>query len=450
VLSAPAKYTGDIRNLASAAMLGSTGILAAATDPFVAAAARRLAGLPVTLTAHRMVRAFARDSDKAAMARRAVLWDDYLHTMNEQARFVDQMFGHHWSKYLVDRSLTFNALKPMTEARKRVEAGAWHETLGGLAEKGIAWRDMPALLRKTMEGFGLGEADWNTMRAGVDEMGFLDPGTLYRKTGNRDLAERYSEMIIQWGERSVPAGDPRIKSILTGMVPRGTILGEFAEFASQFMSFGMSFTARQLEAHYVYSMMARSTPDRVARGAWYFASMALPLTIGAAIYSQAKAVLDGKDPEDMTDPAFWTKAFVKGGGGGLFADFIDRAENRFGQSFASTLPGPGSAFIGDTLDMTLRTLHSVIGGLTGDDERVKDAALGKTASNYLGRYTPILSSHPATRLWYRRMFIDQLQLMTDPKAEASFQAKKRKATQWWEPGDLAPQRGPDWGAAIGR
>ncbi|WFS02218.1 hypothetical protein [Rhizobium tumorigenes] len=459
VLDAPAQWMGDIRNVASAAALGATGILASLTDPFVAQSARRLAGLPVTATMHKVIgelAKFATDNvDDAGMARKAVIWDDYLHTMNESARFVDQMFGHEWSRYLVDRALTVNALKPLTEARKRIEANAWHDTLGGFAAKDTDWIDMPPLLKKTMEGFGFSDADWHKMRTAVDDAGFLDPGTVFDKTGDRNLAERYAEMITQWSERSVPAGDPRIKSVINGVTQPGTIAGELLSFATQFMSFGMSFTARQLEAHYVYSMMAKSSSGRVARGAYYFAAMAVPLTIGAGFYTQILNVLNGKDPEDMTTPAFWTKAFVKGGGGGLFADFVDKAENRYGQTFAQTLGGIGGAFIGDSADLTLRTIQEIMGAadvnlLGGTPAEGKDQPrAGRALAKYVGRYTPILSSHPLTRAWYRRMFVDNLQWAVDPEADESFKSQARKGTWWWKPGELTPTRAPDLATAAG-
>lgn len=442
VLSAPSQWASNIRNVATSAALGGTGILAGVTDPHVSAAARRLAGLPVTSTLFDMVKRFGRDGDRRAMARRAVLWDDFMHTANDKARFVDQMFGSEWSRYVVDRALTINGLIPLTDARKRIEAGAWHETLGGFAEKNVDWLDLNPLLKKTMEGFGFTPDDWHRMRAGVDDLGFLDPGGVFAKTGDRVLAEKYAEMITQWSERSVPAGDPRIKSFITGQIPRGTILGEVADFATQFMSFGMSFTARQLEAIHIYSSLGRARGGKLSRGGWYFASMAIPLTLGAGAYIQILNVLNGKDPEDMTEAGFWGRAFVKGGGGGLFADFVDRSENKFGQSFAQTLGGIGGAFIGDTLDLTMRTIRTIVPG--GEEQK-----LGRAASKYVGRYTPILSSHPATRAAYRRMFVDQLQWLTDPEAEESFKAQKRKATHWWEPGALTPQRLPDPAAALG-
>ena len=192
----------------------------------------------------------------------------------------------------------------------------------------------------------------------------------------------------------------------------------------------------------MYSMLAHSKFGKIARGGRYFAALSTGLMLGAALDGQIKAINDGKDPEDMTKKDFWLKAFVRGGGGGLFADFVSRSENRFGSSFQETLSGPGMAFVGDTWDLTGGTLMKVLRG--------EYPKLGRKASNYLGRYTPVLSSHPTTRLAYRRMFIDNLQMLTDPDFEKSFQAKKRRHSYFVPPGEgIIPQRGPRWRNALG-
>lgn len=448
VWNAPAQYAADIRNVATAAMLGSTSILAGATDPFISAASRRLAGLKLTRNMGSLVKAMASDKDRLAATRRAIVWDDFMHTMNENARLVDQVFGHEWSKYVVDRALTWNLLKPMTEARKRVEATAFHETLGGLARANTDWIDMPVLLQKTLEGFGLGADDWHRMRAGVDEIGFLDPGGVLDRTGDRQLAERYAEMIHQWSERAVPTGSIGAKSLLQGISPRGSVTGEVIDFATQFLSFGMSFTARQMEAVYVKAMLSHTRGGRAARGAGYFFALAIPLMMGAAFYKQVKTMSDGKDPADMTDPGFWAESFITGGGGGLFADFVQRSESRFGGSFQESLSGPGMAFVSDSLDLTLGNVKRIL-TTPGEDREKMWEKMGRGGTDYLGRYTPVLSSHPATRLAYRRYFIDNLQWLADPEADRSFKAKKARSSYWFEPGTAAPQRAPDLSTAFG-
>lgn len=447
----PAAYASDVRNVASAAMLGSTGVLAAVTDPFIAAAARSLAGLPVVKVANSMFVQLAKDlktgKGKLNAAKHAIIWDDYMHVMHDEARYVDQMFGHEWSKYMVDRALTWNALKPMTAARKRLEATIMHSELGSLAADKVDWIDMNPSTKRMMEGFGLSAKDWHKMRGGVDEMGFLSPATVLDKTGDRELAETYAEMIVQWSERAVPAGDPRVKSVIRGKTAHGTIEGELLEFATQFMGFSMSFTARQIEATYIKSMMGSSKAGKIGRGAGYISSLSLSLMLGAAFYEQFKAMADGKDPVPMDNVGFWAGAFAKGGGTGLFGDFVTKSENRFGQSFSSTLPGPGMAIIGDTLDLTVGNIWRLMRGDFVDDPNTKKNErfnAGRQLSNYVGRYTPILSSHPATRLAHRRYLVDNLQWLTDPQAHKSFSAKARKKPYYWKPGTMGPQRAPDF------
>ncbi|MBL4768238.1 MAG: hypothetical protein JKY94_11065 [Rhodobacteraceae bacterium] len=430
----PAKFAGDLRNIATAANLGSTGILAAVTDPTIAAGARYLAGLPVVnfqkTLIHQMAKEAKTGEGKLRAAKRAIIWEDFLHPLHEQGRFIDQMFGHDITKRLVDRSLTINGLKAVTSARKRMEATIWHEELGALADKKADWIDLHPLMRNAMEGVGMEADGWHKMRGGVDEMGFLHPAGVLDKTGDRALAEQYGRLIFMWGERAVPSGDPRIKSLVTGKAERGTITGETADFMTQYKSFAMSFTARQLEAMYVVSMQGKTRGGKIARGATYFAAMSSILMLGAAFYQQVRAVSDGKEPEPVDNPAFWTKAFIKGGGGGLFADFVDASQTRFGQGIGSVVAGPGLSFFGDTMDITLGNIMYIWSG--------EDLEFGKRAVNYLGRWTPIISSHPATRLAYRRLALDNLQWLTDPKADQSFKAKARKKKYFSQPGSFTP------------
>ncbi|MDZ7822602.1 MAG: hypothetical protein U5K75_00185 [Ahrensia sp.] len=80
----------------------------------------------------------------------------------------------------------------------------------------------------------------------------------------------------------------------------------------------------------------------------------------------------------------------------------------------------------------------------------ENSKIGRKATEYMGRYTPVLSSHPLTRLAYRRAFIDHLQMIADPDAEKSFKAKRARHGYFIEPGPgIAPQRAPTFGAALG-
>jgi hypothetical protein len=159
------------------------------------------------------------------------------------------------------------------------------------------------------------------------------------------------------------------------------------------------------------------------------------------LYKQIGALLDGREPEDMNpvnNPAFLLEAAATGGGFGLFGDFVKATENRFGQTPLEALAGPGLSMIGDALMLTFGNVLEKAGG-------AEDAKAGRELRRYLQRYTPIVSSHWATRGAYNRIVLDNLQWMIDPEADRSFKAQARQAEKdgrryFVPPGSLTPLR----------
>lgn len=460
-----AMTTATAKNVMNAALLGGAGIVAATTDPFIAQASRRLAGLPVLKdfgALFKMLQASSRED----IVRAGVIWDDYLHTIEGEARFVGPMLGHSWSQYLVDRAMMVFGLKPLTTGRRLVEARAWQSGLADHAATGFA--DLPERLRVTLDGFGVTADDWDIMRASVDPAGFITPTEIARRGGevryvdtsqpltdpaaaaelvarrHREVAEKLAELTASWGERSVPSGTPNARAYITGGLARGTPSGEIVDAGLQFKSFGLSLTTLQFEA--IQQIAAMQSGGRKS-AAGYAAALVTTATLGGAVAIQLKALADGKDLEDMgpDNRAFWFRALVTGGGFGLFGDFINASSNRFGQGVAGAIAGPAVAFVSDAASLTLGNAAQA---LTGEDPK-----LGREAVNFAGRYTPIASSWWATRGAYRRLILDQLQWLVDPDADKSFKAKasRLKSTTgqeyWWPPGQATPPRPPAIAAA---
>lgn len=438
VMGGVAKTTADIRNLANSAMLGAAGVTASVTDPFVAASARRLADLPVWKPFGQLFAMLSKQNRKDIVAS-AVIWDEFMHTYRDEARMLGVMTGSDWSKYLVDRSMTLFGLKPVTTARQLLEARIWHREIASQA--GTGWADLSPRFRAAMEGFGINASDWLVMQKSVDPDGLVTPMSIIGQSGDRDVAEKLAELTMSWRERSVPSGTPNTRSLFTGKVPRGTMVGETAEFFLQFKSFGLSFAANQIEA---MSRYALNDSRGAAIGAAHYAStLLIGMTIGGAVAQQLIGLADGKDPEDMTTASFWGKAFLKGGGFGIFGDMLQANTNRFGQGLAGMIAGPGAAMVSDTVQLPFDILGSAEG------------KTAKPAIDYAGRYTPILPSFWATRGAWRRMVLDQLQWLADPKAHQSFRAKTRDLRKrtgqdyFWRPGDPLPDRGPNVDGMLG-
>jgi hypothetical protein len=125
----------------------------------------------------------------------------------------------------------------------------------------------------------------------------------------------------------------------------------------------------------------------------------------------------------------------------LFSDV-----NRFGGGPVGSLLGPTAGAAADLLKFTVGNAQELI---TGEATNA-----GREFTQLLRNYTPG-GSLWYLRLAYEREILDQLQLVLDPKARSSFQAKRGYArdtgTQFFsEPGRrLSDMRTPDLSNAFG-
>ncbi len=97
----------------------------------------------------------------------------------------------------------------------------------------------------------------------------------------------------------------------------------------------------------------------------------------------------------MSDPAFWAKSAMRGGGG-LFGDFLFADQNRYGGGIVATLTGPvlGSQ-LPKAIDFTLGNLQELV----AEGE-------AKNAGRKLSRF--IEANMPGRSLWYARLAIERL------------------------------------------
>ena len=473
VVSGWANFTDSAKNLTTAALLGFTGVLAGVTDPFIARAGRKLAGLPLTAQAGAMLKNLSRQH-RDEIVRSGVIWDEYLHAMGDEIRYSGPALGAEWTRWLADRATTWNGLKPLTTGRKLVEARLWQGHIADLAREGKTFDQLDPRLKRALDGFAINRDDWAIWTSAVDHNGFVTPMEILSQGGSvnylnlnqvgaltpvglaetkalrhREAAEKLAELTTSWSERSVPAGRPNDRAFINAGGERGTFPREMMEYFGQFKSFPMSFTAMQIEA--MGEMASVKGGGKGFRtGLAYFAGIATPVTMAGAVYIQMKNLRDGRDPEDMTEPSFWVRALVTGGSFGLFGDFLKASENRYGQSFLGALAGPVPAFLGDAISVAWH-------GALGEEGSARDAAM-----NVANRWTPFLSSHPAVSTAYRRVVLDNLQWAIDPRADKRFKAKASKAKSdgspyFLPPGTFTPSGGkmparrlPDWQNAVGR
>tara|TARA_R110000764_G_scaffold38197_2_gene84553 strand:- start:416 stop:1039 length:624 start_codon:yes stop_codon:yes gene_type:complete len=170
-------------------------------------------------------------------------------------------------------------------------------------------------------------------------------------------------------------------------------------------------------------------------------------TIAGGLVLNAKQILYGRDPRDMTTRQFALAALLQGGGLGIFGDFLFTNVNRFGRGAGTTAAGPLAGMGTDLVNLTAGNLVELYSG--------EDTNFGSEALQAAARYTP------GSSIWYlrlagERMIIDNIQKMIDPKARAAFRRREKNLQRrygqksWWAPGQSSPARSPNMGAAYGQ
>ncbi len=222
-------------------------------------------------------------------------------------------------------------------------------------------------------------------------------------------------------------------------LPPGTLLYEVAKSGLMFKSFAMTFTVNQ------FRRIAAQPTLEAKIG--YGLNLAAGATVMGALAMQIGDLAFGRDPQDMSDPLFWGRAALKGGGFGIVGDIVSTGQSSWGGGFASYLAGPVPQVIDDIYDLTFYNAWQMSQG--------EDANFAAEFSRMGRRYTP-MGQTPAIGPAMDRLFWDQFQIYLDPDSLTALQrTAKRRETEYgqgsfWLPGSPAPDRAPNLRSALGQ
>ena len=438
---AVARTFAGLGNLLTAAYLGSTSILAIATDPNFTRIAKRMAGMPVWKSS--MKKSFAmmtaNKTTKQQAIRMGLIAENWSAVAYGQARYAGEIMGGRVSEAIAATAMNLSLLSPFTQA------GRWAfgmEFMGFIADN--AAKPYSALnqpFKETLERFGISEADWGKMASfeQYDFKGskFLRPDEMMET--DRELAFKTLEMIQGMTNLAVPVASVRARSTLVGNTRAGTLAGELVRSFAMFKNFPVTF--------YQNNMMAAIYQKGTGRKLAIASDLFITSSAMAALSIQMREFTKGRDTLPMDTPQFWGSAILTGGGFGIFGDFLFAGVNRFGKGLTETAAGPRTSFLNDLRNLTLGNVAQLISG--------EDTNFARETVDFFGRNLPGAST------WYLRLAIergimDQLRLVTDPKAYKRFRQLERGRIRdydqeyWWRPGQLLPDRAPNVLGVTGR
>tara|TARA_R110002050_G_scaffold296738_1_gene457059 strand:- start:417 stop:2963 length:2547 start_codon:yes stop_codon:yes gene_type:complete len=269
----------------------------------------------------------------------------------------------------------WNLLGGWTQGHKNGLAAVFANELATYRK--VDFDKLPDKLRRTLGMYDISSDEWATFRNletfaadgehyivpdSINDLGAnnIDPiirdrtGTLNITDGMRsrfrdDLRTKLMALINDSVDEGVVTVGDRERAIMTLGQSRGSVLGEFVRYVGQFKSFPVTVITKQLAPEF------QSHPSKL-RGGAAIAAMVLATTALGYLSGAAKDAAKGKEPKDPKNIKSWLDALTRGGGLGIYGDFLFSEYNRYGQSLQETLLGPSFGTLNEGLKLIQKTV----------------------------------------------------------------------------------------------
>jgi len=438
------------RHFLLASQLGGAMLSAVGDVGFMEMASRHI-GMDFGKVMGRHIKAISSSKQRGLMVRAGIIADAAANVGVVQSRLMGDAHGPSIMERLSEFTMRASGLTAWTD----IGRGAWRlETYGFLADHvNHAWSDLPDPLRELFfKAHGITEADWDIIRTTklfTDEVEpdakWLIPGDIRYRTDipaeqALELSLKLEAAVLEQMEFAVPSASLRGRAMFQVGAP-GTFWGEMSRSGLMYKSYAFSMMFNQVGRVAFHKVRGSRTAN--------IAMFATFTTVAGAFSIQMKELAKGNDPRPMNNGKFLIAAGLQGGGLGIFGDFANASQNRFGGGIASTALGPGVGFAAETGYL----IGDIVKAVTGQRDKDYDR-LGRSATKFLNRY-----SGP-TNVWYvnaalDRLLWDNLQELVDGNAQKSWRrAETRRANDYgnnsfWPHGQALPERMPNLSNVIG-
>lgn len=452
-----AKAFQDVRNVQTAAKLGGA-VLSSFTDVGTIGATLHYNRLPYFDMLNNLRKNFSADQREFLQAH-GIIADSLTSTLN---RWTGDNMTHSLTGRVANSVMKLSFMNVWTDGLRSAFSATMMQ---GFAKKaGTSWGRLTEWDRYLMQKKGITENDWNiitnakpTERDGTQYLtrqSIVDTGA----EGAEQAATKWMAFVSDESQFAVVNPDLATRAIVTGGgMPAGTIKGEAMRSFMQFKSFPLAMMTRHLDRIFDTPQGLEGAPTgfgaETSTGATVnriavMAAMNVTLMMLGAIVLQNKALVQGKDPYDMTEAKFWTRSLTQGGGMGYMGDllFKDPTEQRGSnaeQAFGSVLGPSAGAVAGLVGDLIVTNAWQAAKG--------KETNAGAEAIRWTNAQLPYVGLWQVRGAW-EHWFLHNAQEAANPGYLSRMQQRAMKdwgQDYWWQPGYATPDRAPDFQQAIG-
>ncbi|WNK26142.1 hypothetical protein [Providencia hangzhouensis] len=438
-----AKFFDDLRNILIASRLGSA-LLSSFSDLGTMYLTAKVNNLPsAQLLKNQLAALNPANKDELRLARRAGLsMETLLGSIN---RWANDNMGPSFARWSANAVMRASGLSAWSDAHKRAFGVTMMGSIGDVVNRHADIKSIGEHDLAIMKSKGITETDWTIWRLAEQE----DWGN-----GNNTMLTPESTMHIP-NERLIEFGNPervkfeaarkllgavteevdmavispgaRERMMIGAGLQRGDWKGELVRSVFLFKSFPISVVMR----HWKRALGMQSAGGRVA----YLAAFIAGTTVLGAISQQINDISSGRNPKDMADEnwhKFWLNALLKGGGLGLYGDFLLSDHTKYGSDAFASLLGPVAGVVDDAIKLAQGIPLNAVEG--------KPEQTGGDTVKF------IKGLIPGQNLWYTKAALDhmvfnQLQEYFSPGYLRRMEKRSKKEfnqTYWWRPQDMTP------------
>ena len=439
-----ARWSDNIRNWMVASRLGSA-LLASFSDLGTMYMSAKVANIPMNRLFMNQLEAMnPANRTELARARRAGLaMESLLGSVNRWA--MDNM-GPSVSRWSATAVMRASGLTAWTDAHKRAYGVTMMGSLGEVVSRAPDLRSLDDSDFRILKSKGITEQDFSVWKLAQQEdwgngnttmltpesiMRIPDAAVMHLGLPERVRFEAMRRLLAAVSEEvdmAVITPGAREQLLTGGGLQRGTWKGELTRSVFLFKSFPISVVLR----HWTRAMGMPSAGGRAA----YIAAFLASTTMLGALSQQLNDLASGRNPREMTGKdagKFWLGALLKGGGLGLYGDFLLSDHTRYGGGALASMLGPVAGLVDDVVKLAQGIPLNAVEGKpeqTGGD-------LVKLGKGLI----------PGANLWYAKaaldhMIFNQLQEYFSPGYLRKMEQRSKKEfnqTYWWRPQDVTPE-----------
>ncbi|MGH5173767.1 hypothetical protein ACRE8B_19400 [Klebsiella pneumoniae] len=439
-----ARWSDNIRNWMVASRLGSA-LLASFSDLGTMYMSAKVANIPMNRLFMNQLEAMnPANRMELARARRAGLaMESLLGSVNRWA--MDNM-GPSVSRWAATAVMRASGLTAWTDAHKRAYGVTMMGSLGEVVSRAPDLRSLDDSDFRILKSKGITEQDFSVWKLAQQEdwgngnttmltpesiMRIPDAAVMHLGLPERVRFEAMRRLLAAVSEEvdmAVITPGAREQLFTGGGLQRGTWKGELTRSVFLFKSFPISVVLR----HWTRAMGMPSAGGRAA----YIAAFLASTTMLGALSQQLNDMASGRNPREIVGKdagKFWLGALLKGGGLGLYGDFLLSDHTRYGGGALASMLGPVAGLVDDVVKLAQGIPLNAVEGKpeqTGGD-------LVKLGKGLI----------PGANLWYAKaaldhMIFNQLQEYFSPGYLRKVEQRSKKQfnqTYWWRPQDVTPE-----------